>query len=113
MEKKYLEILKKIKSPNVKNLIRNVFNNGGHDCYNNNAHNSGSADFSEIEEFCKMLYIDWRNFLITHKDKFTEERHIKAIERLETNPMYFPENIEKRDGTPFYKFIYSYLCKKW
>ena len=54
-----------------------------------------------------MLYIDWRAHLISNKNNFHDSKEQRIIRELETNPLFFPENIEKKEGTPFYNFIFK------
>lgn len=100
-----LNILYKIKSPKLIDVLRASMMYG-YDDYFNNSHNTHFEDVNGLEEFCKTLYIDWRNNLISNASSLPPEQ-AKVAEILQTKPLFFPENIEKQNSrTPFYNFFY-------
>ena len=101
-----LEILSRIQSPTLRQGINYALAHG-HDDYSNHAHNTWKQkiDIAGLEDFCKTLYIDWRNDIISRIDQFSGAQREWA-EKLRDNPTFNPDRISaKTNLTPFYDFF--------
>ena len=102
-----IEILKKVKSPSIDDLLASYLYTGYIDYYLD-AHSTRKTDSQAIEEFCKMMYIDWRKGLIEHKEELGEIEKAVA-DALEKYAMFDPANIDAKmkSPTPYYNFLYK------
>ena len=102
-----IEILKKVKSPSIDDLLASYLYTGYIDYYLD-THSTRKTDIQAIEEFCKMVYIDWRNGLIDHKEELGEIEKAVA-DALEKYAMFDPANIDAKmkSPTPYYNFLYK------
>lgn len=106
MNKQTLELLSTIKSPTLEECLQKAIVKG-YDAYYNNSHNTWrtDVDVKGLEEFCKILYIDWRNDLINNIDSL--QGGYKALAtRVRDYEIFNPTNIESRKyNMPFYSFF--------
>jgi len=106
MKNNTLELLSTIKSPTLEECLQKSIVKG-YDDYDNNAHNTWQTgvDLKGLEEFCKILYIDWRNDLINNIDSLQGGYKNLAI-IVRDSEIFNPSSIESRkSNTPFYSFF--------
>jgi len=100
-----LEILSRLQSPSVKDSLSYALTNG-YNSYDLNKHNTWQkeTDVKGLEEFCKIIYTDWRKELISKIDTLSPLQR-QAVEALRDMDAYKPENIARRpQQTPFMIF---------
>lgn len=103
-----IEILNKVKSPSMEDLLEQYLYTGYNDYYLD-SHCTNQVDVEGLEEFCKMIYIDWRNSLVNgDKSKFTAHE-LAVAQALEMYDKFNPATIDakKKSKTPYYNFFYK------
>ena len=96
-------ILKGVKGPSFRDLLRKYINTG-YQAYSGNAHNTNQVDKEGFEEFCKMLYEDWYYEGLKRKDINNDLK--LQVEYFKHDKKFDPKNIEQSGGdTPFYDVI--------
>lgn len=101
-----LEILSRLQSPSVKDSLSYALTNG-YNSYDLNKHNTWQkeTDVKGLEEFCKIIYTDWRKELISKIETLSPSQR-KAVEALRDNAEFKPENIARSSQlTPFYNIF--------
>lgn len=106
MEKETAELLLSLKSTrSFEDIVKTALSNYGiFDNYDKGAHKTNVEDVNGLEAFCKQMYIDWGNSLFYNYDNLNASQK-KVANFLRKNPEFYPKNMEKMSGTPFYDFI--------
>ena len=106
-----MQILKKVKGPSIETMLEDYLYTG-YISYRLDTHSSNKTDIQSIEEFCRMVYIDWRNSLIENQSSLGPIEKIVA-EALEKYEKFNPENIDarKNSSTIYYDFFYQFYDK--
>jgi len=109
MDQKVKDILSKLNSPSMMDILK--FHGTGdytYHSYKNNAHSTGvKVQSQELEHFCRMLFIDYRNYVLDlEKNGKLNERWQVVADTLKSS-RYNPNEMDRMAGTPFYDFIYK------
>ena len=108
MDQKVRKILSGIQSPSMLDILEFHGKSCKYDSYSNNSHSSGKIiDANELEQFCRRLFIDYRNYLLQCDQKSNLTGVWKSVVETLKSDSYNPDIMDKRSGMPYYKLLYS------
>ena len=97
-----MQLLKSVKSPDFYDILISAQQQ---DFYYTNTHDTQVEDVAGLEEFCEMVYFDWKNFLLSRRGAVPEEMKL-SIEALK-DPRFAPTELFG-SAHPYYDFLYQY-----
>lgn len=113
VDDKTMLILARVKSPTFDEVL-GKYMSSGYNSYDNNAHNTDEQNVEGLEQFCKLIYTDWYNYMVKYNSSFTGAW--KAVSDIIANDQNFnPEHIDKHHKVkhPYYWFYYHIYDAKF